>query len=250
MAIPDMPAQPSLRPAILTLAFRPFFLAGSPWAAIAIGLWTAMMAGWLVLPSRFGPLAWHMHEMLFGWIFTALAGFLLTAIPNWTGRAPVRGVALGALVILWVLGRLACLVSAIVPLWMAATVDVAFPVTLFLVAAHEIVAARNWRNLAMPVPVAVLALADLLTYRQLAGLAVAGPGWRLAIAATAILISVIGARIIPAFTRNWLTGHGAKSLSAASDTLDRIAAATLHAGLFAWAAVLAYARRAFSCSWP
>ena len=99
-------------PAVLDYAFRPMFLAAGSWAVIALALWLAMFFGYVQLPTRFDPLAWHVHEMLFGFVMAAVAGFLLTAIPNWTGRLPVRGLRLAALAGLWLLGRLACLISA------------------------------------------------------------------------------------------------------------------------------------------
>ena len=155
-----------------SLAFRPFFLAAAVWAALALALWTVVFMTGGVLPSRFDPLTWHIHAMLFGFVFAAVAGFMLTAIPTWTGRPPIHGGPLAGLVALWLLGRIACLVSAFLPLWLAAAVDLAFPFVLCAIAAREIVAARNWRNLIMPLPIGVLGIADLLMYLQLASFSV------------------------------------------------------------------------------
>jgi uncharacterized protein involved in response to NO len=128
-----------------------------------------------------------------------------------------------------------CLVSAFLPLWLAAALDLAFPVVLCAVAAREIVASRNWRNLMMPVPIGVLGIADLLMYLELEGFDVpAGLGWRLAIAAIIALISAIGGRIIPAFTRNWLVNRGASRLPGAQNLIDRTALATFHTSLLGW----------------
>ncbi len=222
--------------ALWSLAFRPFFLAASLWAALALAIWVVVFATGAVLPSRFDPLSWHIHAMLFGFVYASIAGFLLTAIPNWTGRPPIRGLALAGLVALWLLGRITCLSSTLVPLWLATTVEVSFPFCLCLVVAREIVAAKNWRNLMMPVPIAVLGFADLLMHLELAGVPlVAGLGWRLAVAAIIALIAAIGGRIIPAFTRNWLVKRGVSTLPAGYGMLDRIALATLHTGLLGWA---------------
>jgi len=79
----------SVTPTFLTLGFRPFFLAAGVWSAVAIALWIVVLTAGIELPSRFDPLAWHIHEMLFGFVMATIAGFLLTAIPNWTGRPPV-----------------------------------------------------------------------------------------------------------------------------------------------------------------
>jgi uncharacterized protein involved in response to NO len=232
------PVAKSQSPAILRLAFRPFFLAASLWAALALTLWIVLFMTGAALPSRLDPLSWHIHEMLFGFVLGAIAGFMLTAIPNWTGRAPIRGVRLALLVLLWLIGRLACLTSALIPLWLAAVIDLAFPFVLCVVAAREIVTARNWRNSAMPVPIAVLGVADLLMYLESAGFAVpAGLGWRLGLAAIIALISVIGGRIVPSFTRNWLVRRGVATPSIAHDLVDRAALGTLHAGLVGWAII-------------
>ena len=82
-----MSAPPPLPP-VLTAGFRPFFLAASCWAVVALALWLAMLMGLIALPSRFDPLSWHVHEMLFGYLPAVITGFLFTAIPNWTGRLP------------------------------------------------------------------------------------------------------------------------------------------------------------------
>ena len=130
-------------PALLTQGFRPFFLIAGSWAAVTLAIWIVVFVeGWAV-PSRFDPLTWHIHEMLFGFVMPAIAGFLLTAIPNWTGRLPVSGGPLALLAGLWLLGRMACLVSALGPVWIAIAADLAFPVALVGVVAREIVAGRN-----------------------------------------------------------------------------------------------------------
>ena len=222
--------------ALFSCAFRPFFLAAALWAAIAIALWIAMLTTRFTLPSRLEPLDWHIHEMLFGFVPAAVAGFLLTAIANWTGRRPLRGAALAALCGLWLLGRLDELVSAFFPAWLAIARDVAFPFALAAVVAREIIAARNRRNYPMIVPVLVLALAqltmDLGAQGGLRGLT--GYGWRLGFIATLILISVVGARIVPSFTRNWLAGRGERRLPPAAGRFDPVSIAVLHAALLAW----------------
>jgi uncharacterized protein involved in response to NO len=222
--------------ALWSLAFRPFFLAASLWAALALLLWMILFVSGIAFPSRFDPLTWHIHAMLFGFVLAAIAGFILTAIPNWTGRTPVGGGRLVALVTLWLIGRIACVMSAFLPLWLAAAIDIAFPVALCGVAVCEIVAARNWRNLMIPVPIGVLAIADLLMYLELAGFDIPpGFGWRLALAAAIALLSAIGGRIIPPFTRNWLVSRGSALNPVSHRWLDRLALVTLHGGLLGWA---------------
>jgi len=223
-------------PALLTQGFRPFFLAAGLWAAAALTLWVVMLNTGLSLPSRFDALSWHIHEMLFGFVMAAVAGFLLTAIPNWTGRLPVSGAPLALLASLWLLGRISCLVSLLVPVWLAIAADLAFPFALVVVVARELIAAKNKPNMPMMLPVAVLGIANLLMHLEAVDANIpVGLGWRLAIAAILVLVSVIGGRIIPSFTRNWLVARRVAQLPAAKGIADRLALGLLHAGLFGWA---------------
>ncbi|MCC6719814.1 MAG: NnrS family protein [Acetobacteraceae bacterium] len=223
-------------PAVLSHGFRLFFFAAALWSAVALALWLGMYVHGAALPSRFAPLAWHSHEMLFGFVMAAIAGFLLTAIPNWTHRLPVSGWPLLLLFGCWLLGRVACTVSALIPAWLSIVVDLAFPVALVAVAAREIVAGRNWRNLPMIVPISVLGVANLLMHLEAAEVAVPpGTGWRLGLAGVLILISIVGGRIVPSFTRNWLAKRPGAALPGTVGWIDRLAVATLLAGLLFWA---------------
>ena len=113
--------------------------------------------------------------------------------------------------------------------------DLAFAIALEAVAARELFAAGNRRNYPLLAPVIVLAIANLLMHLQSLGVAIpVGLGWRLGIAAVIVLISVIGGRIVPAFTRNWLTARGVAAVPPPAGMLDRIALGTLHAGMIAW----------------
>jgi uncharacterized protein involved in response to NO len=220
---------------LLSAGFRPFFLAAATWSVVVMAAWLSLLAGGIDLPSRFDPLSWHIHEMLFGFIMAAAGGFLLTAIPNWTNRPPVARMPLLILLGLWLLGRLACLVSALIPGWLAPVADLAFAVALEVVAARELIAVGNRRNYPLLAPVFVLAIANLLMHLQALGVAIPiGLGWRLGVAAMIALISVIGGRIVPAFTRNWLTARGASRLPPSSGRLDSIALGTLLAAMVAW----------------
>lgn len=221
-------------PIWLTQGFRPFFLAAAIWSVAALALWIGMLAKGSTLPSCFDPLSWHIHEMLFGFGMAAAAGFLLTAVPNWTKRLPVAGLPLAMLFGLWLLGRLACAISDLMPAWLAVLLDLAFPLALIVVIAREIAAGKNWRNLPMTAPLMVLATANLMMHLEAVGVAVpAGFGWRLGLAAMTILMTIIGGRIIPSFTRNWLAKRG-NELPAQNPWITRSAMGVLHAGLLGW----------------
>ncbi|MBN8891434.1 MAG: NnrS family protein [Acetobacteraceae bacterium SCN 69-10] len=211
-----------------------FLFAAVLWSAIALAVWIGMFTTGAVLPSRFDPLAWHIHEMLFGFVMAAVAGFLLTAIPNWTGRSPVGGGLLALLIGLWLLGRVACMVSALLPPWWAAVADLSFPLVLAGMVSCEVVAAQNWRNLPMLAPVVVLGVASLCMHLQAGGVSVPeGLGWRLGVAGVIVLVSAMGGRIVPSFTRNWLTRRPGAAVPPPG-LIDWLALGALHGGLMAW----------------
>lgn len=147
-------------PALFSFGFRPFFLFGALWVALAMLLWLPALSGTITLPTRFDPVSWHAHEFLFGYLGAVLAGFLLTAVPNWTGRLPMVGWRLAALFALWAAGRVAVLVSGHLPSAVAPVIDLAFPLVLGGLILREIVAGRNWRNLVVLGLLAVFTLAN------------------------------------------------------------------------------------------
>jgi uncharacterized protein involved in response to NO len=190
-------------PALFSYGFRPFFLGGAIWSALALVLWIAQYAGGLSLPTAFAPLDWHVHEMAFGYVAAVVAGFLLTAIPNWTGRLPICGAPLAALWGLWLAGRVAILFSSHIGLAAAAVVDLAFLATLAAAAAREIIAGRNWRNLRVLALVAVLIAGNVVFHLEVMWSGGADYGIRIGVAAIIALLSLVGGRIVPSFTRNW-----------------------------------------------
>jgi len=140
----------------LSYGFRPFFLFGAVWAALTVALWLPILSGHIVLPSAFGPIAWHSHELIFGYLPAIMAGFLLTAVPNWTGRLPITGAPLAALFGIWVVGRCAVFVSAWIGPVLAAGLDLLFLAALIGVIGREIIAGKNTRNLKILLAVGLL----------------------------------------------------------------------------------------------
>jgi uncharacterized protein involved in response to NO len=191
-------------PALFSYGFRPFFLGAAVWAALAIALWLPQYFGHLKVPTAFAPLDWHIHEMIYGYVAAAVTGFLLTAIPNWTGRLPVNGYPLAALFALWLLGRIAIAGSAVCGLLFAAVVDVAFLLIFAAVALGEIVAGRNWRNLRVLIVLGVLIAGNIVFHAEVIHSGSADYGIRIGVAALIGLIMLVGGRIVPSFTRNWL----------------------------------------------
>jgi uncharacterized protein involved in response to NO len=227
-------------PVILTYGFRPFFLGAALWAGLAMALWVPMLTGLIVLPTAFDPVSWHAHEFLFGYLGAVVAGFLLTAVPNWTGRMPIVGWPLGALAALWLAGRLAVAASAALPAGLVAAIDLAFPVALAAAIGREIVAGRNWRNLIVLGLLAVFAAGNLLFHWEAArgDYAAQGYGFRLALGAGLMMIAVIGGRIVPSFTRNWLAKRGPGRLPVPPmQRFDQVALLVLLAALLLWVAL-------------
>ena len=195
-------------PALFSLGLRPFFLLGAIWAAIAVPLWIVTYTfGPGALPVEAG-LVFHIHEMVFGYGSAIVAGFLLTAVPNWTGRLPVCGLPLMLLVALWITGRAAMLFQP-GPVWLPGAMESAFLVAFASLVWREVIAGKNTRNLKVAGAVSVLAFANIgfhwanITVGGLPQVAI-----RTGLAALIFLILVIGGRITPSFTRNWLGKQG------------------------------------------
>lgn len=212
-------------PAILTYGFRPFFLGAALWALLAMVLWVPMLAGGLTLPTAFDPVSWHAHEFMFGYVSAVVGGFLLTAVPNWSGRLPVVGWPLAGLVALWLLGRVAVAFSAGWPPLAIAVLDLAGMATLWAYLAREIILGRNWKNLVVLVILSVLILGNAVFHWEAAhgAYAAAGLGLRIGLGAGIMLIVLIGGRIVPSFTRNWLVKAGVSARPAPMGTLDKLA---------------------------
>ena len=224
-------------PAVLSHGFRLFFLMASAWSALEVLAWLPMFRGDLALPTAFAARDWHVHELLFGFLPAVIAGFLLTAVPNWTGRPPLRGAPLAGLALLWLAGRYAVAFSDRIGTIGAALVDGAFLVVLTLVVAREIVASGNRRNLKIVALLGLLAAANLAFHLE-ASLAPPAPpaaiATRLGLALVLMLVMVIGGRIIPSFTRNWLLRQGPGRLPANFDRFDVGCLAVSAVALVGW----------------
>ena len=222
-------------PPILRAGFRPFFVLGPLWAIAVVCLWIEALAGTITLPTAFDPLSWHRHEMLFGFLGAIIAGFLMTAIPNWTGRLPIAGRRLATLALMWVAARVAILFSASTGGVAAMLIEAAFLFTLAGSCAREVLIAKN-RNI--PVVGVVLLFAVAAVVDHLEGLALIGTdqlGWRSGFALILILVTLIGGRIIPSFTANWLIKQGQARLPGQASTFDHVTIGTTALALGCWA---------------
>lgn len=224
-------------PALLSYGFRPFFLFGSIFGGSAILFWVIVLEGWADLGTAFSPVDWHIHEMLYGFLPAVVTGFLLTAVPNWTGRLPVQGTGLGLLAALWLAGRGAIAMSGWTGPLLAGAVDLSFLAAVMGVIAIEIVSGRNWRNLKVLLPLALLFAGNAAFHAEVYLTGTSDMSRRIGMAAAILLIMIIGGRIIPSFTRNWLVRENPGRLPAAFGTADKLVLAVSVAALGGWIAL-------------
>lgn len=196
---------------LFSYGFRPFFLGAGLYAVLGMAAWIAWIAlhaagGEITaIEGGFPPYLWHAHEMLFGYAGAAVAGFLLTATPGWSGRTPVSGAPLAALFAIWLAGRVAVWLATFLPVLLVAAADLGFWLFLFAVVSRTLAGGKP-RNFAFLAVLAVLVAANAMVHLQRLGFAAdsAAAGHRLALDAVVLLIAVVGGRVVPAFTRNAL----------------------------------------------
>jgi uncharacterized protein involved in response to NO len=230
--------RPYRGPALLSVGFRPFFLLAALWSALAVPIWILAFSGRADLPTALQPQIWHAHEMIFGYGGAVVAGFMLTAIPNWTGRMPLQGLPLAALALLWLVGRVAVFLSDAIGPVLSTALDLVFPIAFIAVVAREIVVGRNWRNAPMLAALTLLLTGNGLVHLDALRLADTGElGLRIGVATLLMLIGLIGGRIIPSFTGNWLKKRQPEaSLPASFGRYDRVTLAGSALALIAWTA--------------
>ncbi|MGD9536138.1 MAG: NnrS family protein [Alphaproteobacteria bacterium] len=214
----DVPlGEPRARPraapfpaSLFAYGFRPFFLLAGAYAFLLIALWLAefLTGFWPFDPPPLEAL--HVHELFYGFVAAAIAGFLLTAVPGWTNGHVMRGMRLAGLVALWALGRAAVLAAAALPGALVAALDLAFLAALLGLTAPVLIRAKRPRNLPILALLAALIAANLLFHLSWLGVVPDGVsiGTIIVIDVVLFLVAMIAGRIIPAFTLNALRRRG------------------------------------------
>lgn len=215
-----------------SIGLRPFFLLSAIWAGVSVPIWLAAFSHGGAI-----DLSWHVHEMLFGYTGGVIVGFLMTAVPNWTGRMPVVGAPLAAMTVLWTVGRLAMLAGAVSPdftprIWLS-SIDILFLMAMAAMVWREVVVGRNWRNVPVAVMVSVLALSNVGFHLEVGLSGLAPVSTRIALSVVAMMIALIGGRITPSFTRNWQLKRGGP-LPALPDRLDQAVLVLTLVALVSW----------------
>ncbi len=222
-------------PAFLSYGFRPFFLGAALFAGLIVLIWIALFAGQIQAEILYPAREWHVHEMLFGYLPALIAGFLLTAMPNWTDRMPLRGVPLLLMFLLWLAGRL-----LVASPWLgpsaAAVIDGSFLVVLAAYVWREIIAARSWDRAPIGMLVSFFAGANILFHLSaLQGRPTDFPE-RLALSVMTVMLTVIGGRLTPTFTREFFINEKLSRLPEVFSRVDGVAIVLVLVGAISWIA--------------
>lgn len=216
--------------------FRTFFVSAAVFAGLSILGWVGEYSGAFANNGALDALSWHTHEMIFGYLSAVLAGFTLTAVANWTGRPPVSGRPLILLFITWFAGRIGMAVALTgeILLLPVAVLDVAFiPFFVFLFG-REVIAGGNKRNFVVVAAVSVFGVANLLFWLDLLDVFENDLWSRLALGTIGLLIALIGGRITPAFTGNWLKAQGQQVSMPDMGALDKVALGMTALAALSW----------------
>lgn len=221
--------------AVLSHGYRPFFFLAGLFAGVAVPAWIAAFGHGVPLGRVENALGWHAHEMLYGYLSAVLAGFLMTAIPNWTGRLPVAGWRLALFVLLWLAGRIAMLCGGEGPESAPfRAVDALFLAALAAFVWREVLSGKNWRNLPVCGLVSLLAAGNILWHLEIAWMPLGNAGLRVGLGVAIMLMTLIGGRIIPSFTTNWLKKRQAAHLPAPFAPYDKAVLAWTGLTVLAW----------------
>lgn len=203
LQITDLQVEQKMWP-LLRQAFRPMFLLGASFSAIAMLLWILALAGTISLPVYGNVLVWHAHEMMFGFVAAIVVGFLLTAVQNWTGMRATHGRALGILTTVWLLGRLAFLFGANLPAWLVAGIDLLFLPLSAILLAVPLIKVKQQRNLFFVPVLFLLTFCNALMHYGLVSerFDIQQLGSQNAVWLVALLMAIVGGRVIPMFTAN------------------------------------------------
>ncbi|MFZ0470174.1 MAG: NnrS family protein [Thiogranum sp.] len=208
MNIDDPASRPDPRIALFDLGFRPFFLLAGIAAFLLMVVWLYIYTGGQFTPRYYGAVTWHSHEMVFGYTVAVIAGFLLTAVRNWTGIQTPGGIALAGLVTIWLAGRTIPFLSYELPHWILGGVDIAFLPVLAITLAVPVLRSRQKHNLVFVLLLTALTVANLMVHLQVLGFAQATgkPGIHFAVYLIVFLIAILGGRVIPFFTEKGIAG--------------------------------------------
>ena len=220
-------------PAFFSYGFRPFFLGAALFAGVAIPAWILILAGVGGSASLSAPRDWHVHEMVFGFLPAVITGFILTAIPNWTDRAPISGRELMFLFALWLVGRAVMAIPSLAPL-ISAIVDGAFLLTVAGLVWREIAATGGWSLAPMGGLITLYAIANISFHVLALSGAESDLPVRMALALIMVLLALIGGRVTPNFTREFLAAQDKAEQPAPFSRFDGVSIVLVAIAAVAW----------------
>lgn len=221
--------------ALFSYGFRPFFLGAALFAGVAVPVWVLVFAEVGQLNFLYPARDWHVHEMVFGFLPALITGFLLTAIPNWTDRPPIRGYELMLLFTLWLAGRLLIALPWFTPL-VSAIVDAGFLIAVAGLVWQEIALSKSWDRAPMGVLISLLACANILFHVLSLSGAETARSERMALAMVMMLLTLIGGRLIPTFTGELLESSGRAERPASFSRYDGLSIALVTVAVVCWIA--------------
>ncbi len=221
------------RLAFFSYGFRPFFLSAALFASVAIPTWILILTSVTGIDFPYAPRDWHVHEMVFGFLPCVITGFLLTALPNWTDRPPLRGLPLISLWSVWLIGRLAMAIPGI-PTIVAVILDGAFLVLVAGIVWREIVLGHAWDRLPMGIVISLYAGANIIFHALLLSNAVIDVPTRMALALIMILLALIGGRITPSFTEDFFVEKGIEKELTTFSRFDSLSISLVGFAAIAW----------------
>lgn len=209
--------QRTARLALAAKGFRPFFLLAGLFALLTVPTWLLMFFGMLSTDNYLDASSWHAHEMIFGFATAVIAGFLLTAVGNWTQRETLTGAPLLALATLWIAGRVCMLYVADLPFAVPMLVDLSFLPLLIAALTKTLLAAKNVRNYPLVVVLSVLCVCNGFVHAQALGILALGTARQaciLAVDVVLLVVMIVIGRVLPMFTRNATRAADVRSVKA------------------------------------
>lgn len=223
-------------PVVLQAGFRPFFFASAIWLPSAMLLWLATLMGVFELSGTLPPAAWHRHELIFGGVGAAMAGYLLTATPNWSGRLPTVGPPLLLMVAWWALARIVNTFIELTPPWLAAVIDAGFFLALAAAIGREAIRPSG-RGRVIAVLAAMFAIACGADHLAIfAAITSQLDFHRLGIAVLVVLLSIVSGKLIPSFTRNALRKAASDTVTSQGTRFDNVVDWVTALAAFSWIA--------------
>lgn len=206
---------------LLSYGFRPFYLGASVWAIATITIWICATNGWLEVGDIYGQSAWHAHELLFGFMPAVLVGYLMTTVPNWTGRFPLSGRPLGGLAFIWIAGRISMLMVAETSAFIILLIDWIFLPLFAYFCLREVWVARRIADAKPILCLTSLALINGGFHIVAMNGGDVGVGARAGLSVYILLITATASKLIPSFTNNWLAQTGQSRLAPTNRLIDR-----------------------------